>query len=215
MTRTLNATVGTVGLIAVGFAVVAAVAPGELESTVPIRTLARTTPLSEAPTRAIGLGIVGAVCAVWVVWTTGADRSKELSDGTLSTTDVAFRTLRDEPPEHTASGPVVGERFDGALAQAADDATNGDDPDPFRDDVRSLAIEVVAHTEGCSESEAERIVEAGEWTGDAVAAAYVTDSEAALSLRYRFLAWLRPARTKRDRVDRAIRAIDRRERGPD
>lgn len=215
MTRLRNATVGTVGLIAIGFAVVAAVAPGEIESTLSVQRLVRTTPLSEASSRAIGLGLIGVICAVWVVWTTGADRSKELSDGTLSTTDVAFRTLREEPPEHTGSGSVVGERFDGALARAADDATNGDDSDPFRDDVRSLAIEVVARAEGCSESEAEPIVDAGEWTDDAVAAAYVTDSEATLSLRYRFLAWLRPARTKRDRVDRAIRAIDRRERGAD
>lgn len=201
--------------MAIGFAVAAAVAPGELESVLPIRTLARTTPLSDPSARAIALGIVGAVCAVWVVWTTGADRSRELSDGALSSTDVAFRTLRAEPPEQTRSGPVVGERFDGALLRAADDATNGDDADPFRNDVRSLATEVVAHTEGCSEPEAESIVEAGAWTDDAVAAAYVTDSEATLPLRYRFFAWLRPARTKRDRVDRAIRAIDRRERGDD
>lgn len=215
MNRVLNAVVGSIGLIAVGFAVVVAVAPGEVESTLPIRTLARTTPVAEASARAIGLGIVGSICAVWIVWTTGADRSKELSDGTFSATDVAFRTLREDPPEHTGSGPVVGERFDGALVRAASDVTNGDDSDPFRDDVRSLAIEVVAHTEGCSESEAESIVETGRWTNDSVAAAYVTDSEATLSLRHRFLAWLRPARTKRDRVDRTIRAIDRRERGTD
>lgn len=211
--RVLNATIGTIGLIAVGFAVVAAVAPGELESVLPIQALVRNTPLSEASVRGIGLGIIGAICAVWVVWTTGTDRSKEISDGAFSATTISFRMLREDPPEHTDSGTVVGGKFDGDLVRAANQAANGDDPDPFRDDIRSLAIEVVAYTEGCSESEAESIVEAGEWTDDAIAAAYVTDGEATLSLRHRFLAWLRPTRTKRNRVDRAIRAIDRHERG--
>jgi hypothetical protein len=213
VSRVLDAVIGTVGLAAVGFAVAAAVAPGELEALVPIRTLTEATPISEGSTRAIGFAVGGVICAMWVAWTAGSGRSKRLSAESFSETDVGFRTLRENPPEHATAGAVVGEQFDRTLRAAANAATNGDEGDPLREDVRSLAIAVVARTEGCSESEAEAIVEAGEWTDDAVAAAYVTDSGAELSLRHRVLAWLRPSRTKRGRIERAVRAIDRYEGG--
>lgn len=209
MSRILDAVIGTVGLAAVGFAVAAAVAPGELEALVPIQALTEATPISEGSTRAIGFTIGGAICAMWVAWTAGGNRSKQLSAESFSTTDIEFRTLRENPPEHTTAGAVVGGQFDETARSAANNASNGDESDPLREDVRSLAIAAVAHTEGCSEAEAEAIVEAGEWTDDAVAAAYVTDSEAGLSFRHRVSAWLRPSRTKRSRIDRAIRAIDR------
>lgn len=215
MSRVLNAVFGTVGLAAIGVAVVAAAAPGEIEALVPIQAIIEATPISEGSARAIGFAIGGAVCAVWVVWTAGSSRSKRLSADSFSTTDVGFRELREGPPEHATAGAVVGGQFDESLVTAANNATNGDESDRFRDDIRSLAVTVVARTEGCSESEAEAIVEAGEWTDDAVAAAYVTDGEATLSLRYRIFAWLRPSRTKRSRVNRAIRAIDRYERRMD
>lgn len=215
MSRVLNVAFGAVGLAAIGVAVAAAVAPAELEALVPIQPLVEATPVSEDFTRAIGFAVVGVVCAVWVTWTGGTNRSKQLSAGSLSATDVGFRTLRENPPEHTAAGAVVGEQFDEAVVTAANNASNGDESDPIRETVRSLAVSVVAHTEGCPESEAEAIVEAGEWTDDAVAAAYVTDSEAALSLRHRILAWLRPSRTKRGRIERALRAVDRYERRVD
>lgn len=209
MSRVLNAVFGTVGLAAIGVAVVAAAAPGEVEALVPVQAIIEATPISEGSARAIGFAIGGAVCAVWVVWTAGSSRSKHLSADSFSTTDIGFRELRENPPEHATAGAVVGGQFDEGLVTAANNATNGDESDRFRDDIRSLAVTVVAHTEGCSKSEAESIVEAGEWTDDAVAAAYVTDGEATLSLRHRIFAWLRPSRTKRSRVNRAIRAIDR------
>jgi hypothetical protein len=130
----------------------------------------------------------------------------------MEPTDAGFRTLREEPPEHALAGSVVGERFDETALRAAIAAADGDD-DPVRAEIRSLAIDVVARTEGCSATEAESIVEGGEWTDDAVAAAYVADREASLSLWRRLLAWLRPSRTKFDRIDRALEAIDRRQRG--
>ncbi len=215
MSRVLEALLGTIGLAAVGFAILAITAPGELESIAPVRALAETTPIADGAARAIGFAIGGAICAVWVAWSAGTDRSKQLPDGSLSPADIEFETLRETPPEHTNAAAVVGGEFDESVATAANDATNGDESDPIRGDVRSLAVTVVSHSEGCSASEAESIVEAGEWTDDAVAAAYVADDEAALSIRYRVLAWLRPSRTKRDRVRRAIRAIDRCERGID
>jgi len=208
VSRVLEAVLGTIGLAAVGFAILAITAPGELESVVPIQALAETTPIADGSARAIGFAIGGAICAVWVVWTAGTDHSKQLSGGSLSPADIGFRTLREAPPEHTNAATIVGGEFDESVATAANNATNGDEDDPIREDVRSLVVTVVSHTEGCSTSEAESIVEAGGWTGDAVAAAYVADEEAALSIRYRVLAWLRPSRTKRDRVRRAIRAID-------
>ncbi|MEF8777296.1 MAG: hypothetical protein V5A36_00140 [Natronomonas sp.] len=215
MSRALNVAFGTIGLAAIAIAVAAAVAPGEPEGFVPIQPLIEATPISEDSTRAIGFAIGGLLCAVWVTWTAGTNRSKRLSAGSLSATDIGFRTLRENPPENTAAGAVVGKQFDKAVVTAANNASNGDESDPIRENVRSLAVSVVAHTEGCSESEAEAIVETGEWTDDAVAAAYVTDSEAELSLRHRIFAWLRPSRTKRGRVERAIRAIDRHERRVD
>jgi hypothetical protein len=213
--RILEAIVGTIGLAAVGFAVVLAVAPGEIGTVVPIQSLVESTPISELRVRVIGLGLVGTVCTVWVAWTAGTDRAKELPADSFSTADVGFGTLREAPPEHATAAAVVGEPFDDAIERAIAEATNGDDADRVRRDVRSFLVAVVAHTRGCSEPKARELVDAGEWTDDAVAAEDVADEEASLPLRRRVRAWLRPSRTKRDRIERSIRAIHRLERGAD
>jgi hypothetical protein len=203
---------GTVGLAAIAIAVAIAVAPDDVSTIVPIRTLVESTPLSSGSSRTLAFAIGGTICAVWIAWTAGETRSKQLPDGPMEPTDTGFRTLREEPPEHALAGSVVGDQFDEAALRAAIAAADGDD-DPVRAKVRSLAVDVVARTEGCSETEAEAIVAEADWTDDAVAAAYVADREASLSLWRRLLAWLRPSRTKFDRIDRALEAIDRRQRG--
>lgn len=213
MSRILSSVLAVVGLAAIGFALAIAIVPDSVSSVVPIQVLTESTLLTEGSLRALGFAIAGTICIIWVAWTAGETRTKQLPDGTLSGTEIDFDTLRTEPPEGTNSGSIVGDQFDQTVLSAAVAAADGDTGDPARSEVRSLAVTVIAHTDGCTEGEAEETLADGSWTTDEVAAAYVADREASLSFRRRFFAWLRPSRTKFDRIERSLRAIERRERG--
>jgi hypothetical protein len=210
--RILEAVVGTIGLAAVAFAVSLVTVPGEVETVVPIRALAESTPISEWGTRTVVFGIAGGVCTVWIAWTAGSDRAEELPADSFSATEAGFGALRAEPPEHAIETAVAGEGFDDAIEGVIATAADGDDADRVRPEIRSLAVAAVADARGCSASDARAVVDDGGWTDDPVAAAYVADEEASLPFSRRALAWLRPSRTKRNRVERSIRAVDRIER---
>ena len=211
MSRIRTATAGTVGLGAIGIAVAASIAPDRFASVVPIDALLRSGAVSAEIVLVVALASVAGSCLLWVSWTAGPDRSSPLPGTRLSSAETEFGSLRATPPERANAGPVVGDEFDETVAEAiagADDAGS----DTARSEIRSLAITVVAHTDDCSASDAANRVDAGEWTDDTVAAAYVGDREAALPLRRRALAWLRPMRTERRRIDRSLRALERRAR---
>lgn len=210
MSRILRAVVGAVGLAAVGFAGTLAFAPDTVGTVVPVDAVVRSTPLSEAALRALAIAIAGAICTAWVVWTAGPTGDEGLPEGPLSEPTTEFSTLRDAPPEHATAGPVVGEDFDERVVRSAAAAASGDDHDAARREVRRLAVSVVAHAEGCPEETAEEAVSAGEWTDDEIAAAYVADRESALAFRERLRAWLRPSRTRIDRIERSLSAVERR-----
>lgn len=210
MTRVGRAAVAVVGLGAVCFAAALVVAPHRVDGVLPVGALAGALPLSAAWLRAVVFGLVGATCVLWVAWSAGPDRTRELEDTPLSPPDADFRALREAPPEAADAGRTVGERFDRRLERTATAATRGRDADEVRSEVRSLAVDVVAAVEGCSEAAARDRVDAGEWVDDEVAAAYVADREASLPLYRRLHAWLRPYRTTVDRVERSVAAVEAR-----
>lgn len=210
MTRVGRAAVAVVGLGAVCFAAALVAAPDLVDGVLPVGALAGALPLSEAWLRAVVFGLVGATCVLWVAWTAGPDRTRVLDDTPLSAPDADFRALREAPPEEADAGRTVGERFDRRLERTATAAARDRGADEVRGEVRSLAVDVVAAVEGCSRAAARDRVDAGEWVDDEVAAAYVADREASLSLSRRLLAWLRPYRTTLDRVERSVAAIEER-----
>lgn len=210
MRRVGRAAVALVGLGAVSFAAVLVVAPERVDGVLPVGALAGALPLSTPWLRAVVFGLVGAACVLWVAWSAGPTRSRELSGTPLSAPDSGFRTLRAAPPEEATAVRQVGGAFDRRLERTATAATRGSGSDEVRGEVRSLAVDVVAAVEGCSEATARDRVDAGEWVDDEVVAAYVADREASLPLSRRLLAWLRPYRTTVDRVERSVAAIEER-----
>jgi hypothetical protein len=210
VSRILRAAVGAVGIAAVGLAGTLAFAPGAGEQVVDIDVLVRTTPLSEAALRALAVAVAGAICAAWVVWTAGPTGEDDLPEGPLSEPTTDFSTLREAPPEHATADPMVGEEFDERVVRSAAAAASADDYDAVRCEIRRIAVSAVAHVEGCDEAAAEDTVREEEWTDDAIAAAYVSDRESALLFRQRLRAWLRPSRTRIDRIERSLSAIENR-----
>lgn len=151
---------------------------------------------------------VGVACIVWVLWTTpswSAETNVDATEDGIQPPD--FETLRRDPPEAAAASPVVGERFDTRIESAVQAARNGD-VDPIRERLQSIAVEAIVHRDDCSRSSAKSMLSEGEWTDDAVAAAYLADREATLPFVRRLLAWLRPVWTRRRRIERAVEAID-------
>ena len=73
--------------------------------------------------------------------------------------------------------------------------------------VTLLTVDALVHVDDCDRTTARLRVEAGEWTDDPVAAAYLADGSPR-SLRRRLAARLRPRRTVRRRVDRTVAAIE-------
>lgn len=210
MSRLFRAVIGGAGLAAVGFAAALAFAPEAVGSAIPIDDVVRNTPLSEAALRALAVALIGAICTVWVVWTAGPSRDDQLPDGPMTAAKTDFETLRTEPPEHATAGPVVGEPFDDRLVRSAEAAAKDSDRDAARREVHTLTVSVVAHVEECTEEVAEEVVQDGEWTDDRIAAAYVAGRESALPFRKRLRAWLRPWRTRIDRIERSLTAVQRR-----
>jgi len=79
-------------------------------------------------------------------------------------------------PEITASMPVPGASFDDLLADSnGRNSTARRNREQIRSRLRETAIEVVAWTEGCSRETAADRLEAGTWTDDPLAAAFLGD----------------------------------------
>ena len=179
--------VAAAGLAAVGLAAALLVAPGALTTLLPVETLARETPLARRGGRALAVAVAGGGCLLWVVWA-GA-WAAEGTDGR--------RTPREERREEWA--------FDRRLRRAVDAGER--DREEVREALRSLAVDVVARTDGCSRERALERVDRGEWTDDPVAAAYVAADVGAPPGR-RLRAWIWPRATTVRRVERTVAALE-------
>ena len=205
--RAVRVVVGVVGAAFVGFAAVLLFAPHRVESIVSITAIARTPAIADEMMRAGLFASLGVGCAVWILltrpaWAAGQSEPSSPADDQLP----SFETLRTTPPEEADTTPVVGASFDDTVETFVD-ATGGGQTDSIRTELRSLTADALVTVDGLSPEEAQTRLDDGTWTDDAVAAAYLADREATLSFRHRLVAWLRPARTKRRRIERTTSAI--------
>lgn len=198
------------GLGGVGLGVVALVAPDALG-------LPTTLPV-DPQVVAAGVGVVFGGYGLWASRSAGrttplgeaAERERRASS---APTD-AFDALDARPPEEaTDDGTrVVGHEFDEALRTARRRGTTDGggrarsadgSVERVRSQVRTAAIAAVA-ADGDREAAVDA-VDAGTWTDDPVAAAFVGDDDYPLGERLR--AWLDPEAALDRRVDRAVGAV--------
>ncbi|WP_254838704.1 DUF7269 family protein [Natronomonas marina] len=196
--RLLRVAVAAVGVAAVTGSAALFFEPGAAGAVLPVAAIAETTTLSAAGARALAFGAVGAGCLLWV-----ASASRRTGDDAPS--EPAFPPLAAEDAGTTAV--AVGDGFDRNVGETLAAVAEGDDRDAVRSDLRSLAVAVVAHVEGCSRRTARQRVTDGEWTDDPVAAAYLA-RDPGLPLRRRLLARLRPRASKRRRIERTVAAVE-------
>ncbi|MFB6122208.1 MAG: hypothetical protein ABEJ78_01945 [Haloferacaceae archaeon] len=123
----------------------------------------------------------------------------------------AFDRLRAQPPEvATADGSAVaGERFDESLAAATASPTSASE---VRETLRDVVVDVERshlRVDGVDDEAVAAAVDAGEWTDDRIAAAFVADGDAvSYPLRQRLYAWMDPAGAFDGRVRRTVGAIE-------
>lgn len=205
--RVIRALVALVGVALIGGAAALLFTPDAVEPALPVSTIAASQPLSDPLARTIVLVGLGISAASWIAWTTpswGSSQSRLTRDSDPKAFD--FETLRTDPPETASATPVVGETIEKRIA-AAKGAPTGRQNDNIRDRLQSLAVETLVTVDGCSQRAARSRLTECSWTDDAVAAAYLADREAALPFWRRLLAWLRPAKTRQRRIERAADAI--------
>ncbi|WP_435317739.1 DUF7269 family protein [Haloarchaeobius sp. TZWSO28] len=77
-------------------------------------------------------------------------------------------------PEQSQELPTPGDDFDELLHVASTDLRRIDSREQTTTRLERAAVATIARTQGCSQSEAKRRIEAGEWTDDPYAAAFFT-----------------------------------------
>lgn len=205
--RAVRVVVGVAGAALVGFAAVLLFAPQYVESIVSITAIAQTPAIADKTMRAGLFASLGLGCAVWILFTRPAWAGRQSEPSSSGDEQLpSLETLRTNPPEDADTTPVVGASFDSRVERFVD-ATGSGQTDSIRTQLRSLTADALVTVDGLSPEEAQTRLDDGTWTADTVAAAYLADREATLSLRHRLLAWLRPAQTKRRRIERTTSAI--------
>lgn len=198
MTRYLRALVALIGLVWIGAALALVVALGVTDTTVPL--LERLEQVAGQSTYALVIGGLGGLCVLWVIWTAGPGRSRDVESTTLTPAATDFGAVQRDPPETATSGAVLGDAFEWRLDR--DQQTEA-----LQSELRDLAIEAVGHREGCSAEAARQRVDDGSWIDDQVVACFLADAESRLPVRYRLRAWLWPTETYRRRVRRSAELI--------
>lgn len=198
--RAVRVAAAAVGVAAVTQAAVLLVAPDAAGTVIPVGTIADSTALSHAGTRALAFGLLGTGCLAWVA--------------------SSSRPAPAEPPARQPAFPArygagedgdvgtVGARFDRDLRDTLSAAAERDDRDVVRADLRALAIDAVAHAEDVSGHAARQLVDDGEWTDDRIAAAYLGDPATTAALSRRLDATIRPRTAKRRRIERSVAAVE-------
>lgn len=129
----------------------------------------------------------------------------------LSRTETGRRSLP-TPETVGATRRTAGAVVDETLARVVEDGEGGKRARAeVRREVRAVAVETLAETDGVSAAAAERLIEAGEWTDDPRAAAFLGGADVPrppLGLRLRD--WLSADPSYAIRARAAVDAIDRR-----
>ncbi|MFD1645685.1 DUF7269 family protein [Haloarchaeobius litoreus] len=150
--RTLLAVFG-VALALTGFTLVAA--PG----------LASTITLDEAVL--VFVGLLGVLQGVRVA---------------IARSRTAYEQVETPDPEASQDLPTPGDEFDEMLATAGADRREREMRESVRNRLERAAVATIVRTEGCTEAEAKRRLESGEWTDDPYARAFFTGSVEGASL---------------------------------
>ncbi|MUW14272.1 hypothetical protein GJ633_06070 [Halorubrum sp. CBA1125] len=199
--------IGVAGTALIGVAALLLFAPQEVESIVSITAIARSPAIADEMVRARLFALLGVGCALWILLTRPAWASMQSESSSPGDDQIPrFETLRSNPPEEAETTPVIGTSFDDSVDTLVA-ATGSGQTDSIRTQLRSLTADALVTVDGLSPEEAQTRIDDGTWTDDTVAAAYLADREATLSRRQRLVTWLRPARTKRRRIERTTNAI--------
>lgn len=95
---------------------------------------------------------------------------------------LSYEQVETPDPEATQDLPTPGDEFDELLAEAGGDRRQIETRETVRERLERAAVETIVRTEGCTEAEARRQVESGEWTDDPYARAFFTGSVQGASL---------------------------------
>lgn len=111
--------------------------------------------------------------------------------------EPGLETLVESPPEEASrSVDVVGRGFDERVERTVERIEDGRGPppgEPPESELEDALIAVLQRTEDCSRIRAESLVDAGAWTDDRLAAAFLGGEDAPdFPLRFRIVRWLRP-----------------------
>lgn len=100
----------------------------------------------------------------------------------IGRTRTSYEQAETPDPEASQDLPTPGDEFDEMLAEAGADRREIETRETVRNRLERAAVATVARTEGCSEAEAKRRVDSGEWTDDPYARAFFTGSVEGASL---------------------------------
>lgn len=178
--------VGALGLAGSLLALGLVLAPTAFLSIRPIELATSALPTDNPRALLLGLGVVLGLGAI--VFTHTAAGSGHGQAGPLV----------ERPPEavHAESSSPPGSKFDRSIGK-------GD----VRETLAETTVETLVRQAGTDRADARAAVEAGTWTDDPVAAAFLGAPTQPLSARIRH--WLDPAAERQRRVDRTVRAIER------
>lgn len=139
-----------------------------------------------------------------LVWVRGRDiQADEPSEGPF---DRAQRAPPEQPTTDTARQMAAG--IDARIEAATQTDGDGETVADLREPLAATATAVYAARTDSSPATAKAAVEAGEWTDDEAAAAFLA-GETVPSPGARLRLWLAPERERRRRIERTVTAIER------
>lgn len=115
------------------------------------------------------------------------------------------------PPERPRNAPtVLGERFDAELSETIQDIRLNEtdfDRTAIRQSLRNLLHRAIKQGRTCSDDRATAVIETGDWTDDAVAAAFLGNPPEPPP-RFQLFAWARPTAAYEHAIERTSLALD-------
>lgn len=172
-----------------------------------IRAAAGEPVTGDSPVLGVLVGLLTVLGVAWALWQL---RSAAGDDETTASAAPLVEPSPERTPADVAlSGLDLAERLDRAGERAREDGSVESGLAVVRPALRAT-LEGVLVQGGVTAEAATEMVDRGTWTDDPVAAAVVSADAPSptRSRRERFRAWLRPERTLRRRVRRAVAELD-------